>query len=103
MARKHGGGLAEASLGGAERAADHVAGAAAAGRLGRGRSEFGGSCRGVVSAPAPLRDAEPCRAAVAPGPAQALGARPGFRALAGLLPLQHLQAGKQARSGPLSL
>lgn len=85
MARKHGGGLAGASLGGAERAADHVAGAAAAGRLGRVRSELGGSCRGV-SALAPLRDAEPCSAAVAPAPAQALGARPGFRALAGLLP-----------------
>lgn len=53
-----------------------------------------GSCRGVVSAPAPGRDAEPCGAAVAPTPAQALGARPGFRALAGLLSQQHLQTGK---------
>lgn len=103
MARKRGGGLAEASLRGAERAADHVVGTAAAGRLGRVRSEFGGSCRGVVSAPAPLRDAEPCSAAVAPAPAQALGARPGVRALAGLLPQQHLQAGKRVRSVPLSL
>lgn len=103
MARKHGGGLAGTSLGGAERAAGHVAGAAAAGRLGKVRSELGGSCRGVVSAPAPLRDAEPCSAAVAPAPAQALGACPGFRALAGVLPQQHLQAGERVRSGPLSL
>ncbi|XP_023576742.1 UPF0454 protein C12orf49 homolog isoform X3 [Octodon degus] len=44
-------------------------------------------------APRPRRDGEPGGHTVAPAPAQEVGARPGLRAVAGLLPQQHFQAG----------
>lgn len=44
--------------------------------------------------PAPRRDGEPGGHGVAPAPAEEVGARPGLRALARLLPHQHLQAGQ---------
>ncbi|KAM4855785.1 SREBP regulating gene protein isoform 3-T3 [Callospermophilus lateralis] len=44
-------------------------------------------------APRPRRDGEPGGHGVAPAPAEEVGAGPGLRALAGLLPQQHPQAG----------
>lgn len=49
---------------------------------------------GPRACPAPRRDGEPGGYGVAPAPAEEVGACPGLRALAGLLPHQHLQAGQ---------
>ena len=45
-------------------------------------------------APRPRRHGEPGGYGVAPAPPEEVGARPGLRALARLLPQQHLQAGQ---------
>lgn len=51
-------------------------------------------------APRPCRHGEPGGHGVAPAPAEEVGARPGLRALARLLPHQHLQAGEWPPAPP---
>ncbi|KAG8504678.1 UPF0454 protein C12orf49 [Galemys pyrenaicus] len=56
---------------------------------------------GSRACPAARRDGEPGGHGVAPASAEEVGARPGLRALARLLPHQHLQAGRSTFRGCL--